>query len=227
MMGPRYEPAQRRPVAIREWATSRRVARWLAARQISPNLISIVGMVCGVGAGAVLVATSHTAGPAARVAWLGAAALLQLRLLANVFDGMVAVERERASPLGELYNEVPDRISDAAILIGLGYAAGGAVVLGYVAACVALLVAYVRAMGGLVGARQEFCGPMAKPHRMGVVTLVALYAGLTPAAWQPGVGGAAEWGVAAGGLIVIIVGGVWTTARRLRRTARALRESNS
>lgn len=227
MMGPRYEVTQRRPIAIREWAASRRVARWLAGHRISPNLISIAGMVCGVGAGAALVATSHTSGPAARVVWLGAAALVQLRLLANMFDGMVAVEREQASPLGELYNEVPDRISDAATLVGLGYAAGGAVVLGYVAACVALLVAYVRAMGGLTGARQEFCGPMAKPHRMGVVTLVALYGGLTPSAWQPGVGETAGWGVAVGGLIIIIVGGAWTTARRLRRTARALRERNS
>ena len=38
---------------------------------------------------------------------------------------MVAVASDRTSKLGELFNEVPDGLSDAATLVGLGYAAGG------------------------------------------------------------------------------------------------------
>src|SRR5207245_4613587 len=115
-----------------------------------------------------------------RVAWLAAALLIQLRLLANMLDGMVAIECRRASPVGELFNEVPDRISDVATLIGAGYAAGGDVTLGYLAACVALFTAYVRAMGKAAGANQEFGGPMAKQQRMFIVTVIAVYCAVVP-----------------------------------------------
>lgn len=36
-------------------------------------------------------------------------------MLANMLDGMVAIESGRASPLGELYNDAPDRIAEAAV----------------------------------------------------------------------------------------------------------------
>ena len=81
--------------------------------------------------------------------WLLAAGTVQLRLLANLMDGMVALASYEASPVGELYNEIPDRIEDVLILIGLGYAAGGAPTMGYGAAVLAVFVAYVRAMGGV------------------------------------------------------------------------------
>lgn len=215
---------QRRPLATRQRPAAKRVAAWLAAAKVSPNGISWFGLLCGIGAGAALAATSFGEGPAVRMAWIGAAALVQLRLAANMFDGMVAERLGRASPIGELYNEVPDRISDAATLIGLGYAAGGDVVLGFVAACVALFVAYARAFGAGAGAGQEFCGPMAKPHRMFTVTVFALYCGLAPAAWQPRIG-AEDWGPAALCLALIIIGGLWTAGRRLRRVAMTLREA--
>ena len=60
---------------------------------------------------------------------------------------MVAVGSGKASPLGEVYNEVPDRIADPLILIGAGFAAGGSPTLGYVAALLAVFVAYVRVLG--------------------------------------------------------------------------------
>jgi phosphatidylglycerophosphate synthase len=84
-----------------------------------------------------------------------AAVGVQLRLLANMFDGMVAIETGRTSAVGELYNEVPDRVSDTAVLVGAGYAAGGCPVLGYVAALLAVFIAYVRAQGRVAGASQE------------------------------------------------------------------------
>ena len=42
--------------------------------------------------------------------FLVAAVCVQLRLLANLLDGMVAVGSGQASRIGELYNEVPDRV---------------------------------------------------------------------------------------------------------------------
>lgn len=215
---------ERRPLATRERAASKRIAKALAATRVTPNAISIAGLLCGVAAGFALAATAPLDGLAQRLAWLGGAILVQLRLAANMFDGMVALETGRSSPLGELYNEVPDRVSDAATLIGLGYAAGGDPVAGYVAACVALFAAYVRAVGAGAGAGQQFCGPMAKPHRMFAVTVGAVYCAVAPAAWQPSVGDA-RWGVAAIVLAIVVAGGLLTAARRLVRIGRRLREA--
>jgi phosphatidylglycerophosphate synthase len=214
----------RRPLASREHAASKAVAHWLAVRGASPNAISLSGMIAGIAAGAALAATPWVPGAMmCRLCFAVAAALIQLRLLANMFDGMVAIETGRASPTGALYNEVPDRVSDAAMLIGAGYALGGQPALGYIAACLAVFLAYVRAQGKVAGAHQEFCGPMAKPQRAFVVTLLALYCAAAPAAWQTDLL-VSGWGAAAWALALVIVGGLWTAARRLRRIARRLRE---
>jgi phosphatidylglycerophosphate synthase len=193
-------------------------------------------MIAGMAAGTLFAATGHLAAHAAgslghldwdRAFFLLAACCIQLRLLANMLDGMVALRIGTGSPLGELYNEVPDRVSDACILIGAGYAAGGVPELGYLAACVALFVAYVRAQGKAAGAPQEFCGPMAKQQRMAVLTLAALWVGLTPRAWRPQLAALPGWGVTAAAQSVIILGGAATAVRRLRRIALALRKARS
>jgi phosphatidylglycerophosphate synthase len=215
-------PGERRPIAARNWRISQHVAHWLARRGIAPNTISVIGMLCGIGAGFALAATAWMPDEQ-RWFWLAAAALIQMRLLANMWDGMVAIESGRVSPVGELYNDVPDRISDVAGLIGAGYALGGCVALGYIAACVALGTAYVRVIGKAAGTPQEFCGPMAKQQRMAVLILVAVYHGLTPQAWQPHWGDT-SWGLPATALLVIIAGGALTILRRLHRIAGNLRK---
>lgn len=214
---------ERRPIASRDRAVSRRAAKWLAGTGITPNAISIAGMVFGCLAGGLLAATASFESWSLRAAWVAGAVFVQLRLLANMFDGMVAIERDVASAVGELYNEIPDRVSDVAILVGLGYAVGGEPVLGYVAAGVAIFVAYVRAMGVAAGASQAFTGPMAKPQRMFAVTVAAVYCGLTPASWQPEFGPDGR-SIAAFVLALVALGGLWTAARRIRRIARDLRE---
>jgi phosphatidylglycerophosphate synthase len=178
-------------------------------------------MLAAIAGGALLYATRDLDGWPARIAWIAAAALAQVRLMANMFDGMVAIESRRASHVGELYNEVPDRISDTAILVGMGYARGGHVVLGFTAALLAVFTAYVRAMGKVAGGPQEFCGPMAKPQRMFVVTFTALWCGLAPAAWQIA-SDAGGPGVPAYALALIVAGCVVTAARRLVRIGRSL-----
>ena len=49
--------------------------------------------------------------------WLGAAAGIQLRLGANMLDGLVAVEEGKGAPTGAHYNEAPDRVEDALLLV--------------------------------------------------------------------------------------------------------------
>ncbi len=214
MSDPDYQVADRRPIATRELAISQRVAGWLVAQGVSANAISVEGMVCGVLAGVALAATQFVPEPLRAWCWGLGAIFIQLRLLANMLDGMVAVRSGQASRVGELYNEIPDRISDAATLIGFGYAFGSNPVLGFVAACLAVFVAYVRSMGKVAGAHQEFCGPMAKPQRMAVATLAAILCAIFPQA--------IAYHLPAITLGVIIIGSVITAVRRLNRTSAAL-----
>jgi phosphatidylglycerophosphate synthase len=221
-----FEP-ERRPIASRDRAASKAIAHWLALRSVSPNVISLAGMIAGVGAGAALAATALVPGPVLnRLCFAAAAVLIQLRLLANMFDGMVAIETGSTSPVGALYNEVPDRVSDAAMFIGAGCGLGGQPWLGYLAACLAVFLAYLRAQGKVVGAPQEFCGPMAKPQRAFLMTVLAGYCALAPTAWQDELL-VSRWGIVAWVLMLVIVGELWTAGRRLRRIARHLREPSS
>ena len=150
----------------------------------------------------------------ARLLWACGAVLIQLRLLANVLDGMVAVGRGVASRVGELFNEVPDRISDTAVLAGVGHAVGEPA-LGWAAALFAMLTAYVRATGRAAGGPSDFRGPMAKQQRMALATALALFCAVTPAEWAHPAGAAVLWVIAAGSAV--------TAARRLAGIAGALR----
>src|SRR3954467_978674 len=152
------ETSGRRPLKTRDWPFFKNLATWLARSGATPNAISFMSIVFGCGAGALLAATSHVDGWVLRGCWLCAAACVQLRLIANLLDGMVAVEGRKGGPVGDLWNEAPDRVSDAAIFIGAGYAATSSPMLGLVAALVAVFVAYVRALGASVGAGQIFLG---------------------------------------------------------------------
>jgi phosphatidylglycerophosphate synthase len=140
-----------------------------------------------------------------------------------MLDGMVAIASSRTSKTGELYNEVPDRISDAAVFIGAGFAWGGNVTLGYIATILAIFTAYVRAAGKIAGAPNEFCGPMAKQHRMLVITLICLYAAITPWSWQMISVRDSRIGLVTLGLAAIVIGCVITVIRRVGRIAHALR----
>jgi phosphatidylglycerophosphate synthase len=218
------ESGDRRPIAARRLGVMQALAARLVRQGASANAISLAGMVAGLGAGLALAALWWLAplpDLARRLLWLLAALLVQLRLLANLLDGMVAIGRGIASPVGELYNEVPDRVSDSAVLIGLGAAAGGLWGLGLAAALAAMATAYIRAVGKAAGAGSDFSGPMAKQQRMALVTAVSVWGGLAPAAWAmpPLLAGLT---LPAWVLVAITLLATLTAARRLFRIAEAL-----
>lgn len=222
-----YQPTDRRPINSRQTNWARRIAQALADRNVSANAISVFGMVAAILAGIAFAMTDITDNQMiSRGLWLVGGLLCQVRLLCNLFDGMVAIAQAKASAKGELYNEVPDRVSDAAILIGLGFALGGTPFMGALAAMAAVFVAYVRAMGKTVGAANDFCGPMAKPQRMAIVTVLAAFMCFAPSQWRNGF--EAQWlggfmvGLVDVVLWVIVVGCVLTAVRRLVRTAKYL-----
>lgn len=230
------EPSGRRPLKTRDWPFFKNLAGWLARSGVTPNGISFASMVFGGLAGAAFATTPFLDGWPQRGCWLVAAAFIQLRLIANLLDGMVAVEGGKGGPTGDLWNEAPDRISDAAILIGAGYAAGSSPVLGLGAAVMAVFVAYARALGASVGAGQMFLGPMAKPHRMALMTatcgLLAIFPPSPVTLEMSAVDVAlhdAYYLVRYDSIIlrtalwVVIVGGAITAWRRLTRVATFLR----
>ena len=210
---PPKAPGARRPIKARDSAWAARVAAWLEARGVTPNAISLFSIACGGVAGAALLATNFVPSPIGRaVLFVAAIGGIQSRLLCNLFDGMVAVEGGRAGKAGEVFNDFPDRIADPLILIGAGFAAGGpwGVSLGWCAALLAVLTAYVRVLGRSLGTPTYFLGPMAKQHRMAVLSVACVFATFL-SFWnlhRPAILIA---------LIVINVGCVLTVARRTHR----------
>ncbi|MEP9389080.1 CDP-alcohol phosphatidyltransferase family protein [Mesorhizobium sp. KR9-304] len=158
-----HEETARRPIAARSSAWAIASSAWLARKGVSPNAISVTSMLFAALGGLLIFEGGHW------LAWLAAAACVQLRLACNLLDGMVAIEGGRKSSVGAIYNEFPDRIADTLFLVPLGYAAGMPW-LGWASALLAALTAYVRVFGGSLGLAQDFSGVMAKQRRMAALT---------------------------------------------------------
>jgi len=212
------EPTNRRQLKTRSRAWPSAIARQLSRKRITPNQVSVASIFFAALAGwALCNAGLLIAG--APIWWLlVAAASIQLRLLCNLLDGLLAIEGGLKSPTGDLYNEIPDRIADILILLGAGYAVRmypRGMEVGIAATILALLTAYVRLLGGSLGLKQDFSGPMAKQHRMFTLTVGCLAA-------------AVEYALRftlmslAIALAVIAIGSAFTFVRRTVRIARAL-----
>jgi phosphatidylglycerophosphate synthase len=198
----------RRPLKTRSSQWAQRVAGYLASTAISPNQISLLSVVFALAGASVLLADNGAG------SLVICAVCIQLRLACNMLDGMVALEGGKKSPLGTLYNEIPDRVADSLFIVAAGYCADWPP-LGWSGALLAALTAYIRVLGGSMGLAQDFRGPMAKPHRMAVLTVGCII----------GAGESAQWGsqyslLAA--VLVINIGSLITCATRIRALGRAL-----
>jgi len=226
----------RRPISQRSHGWAQWLSKTLVKSGLTPNFISFTSIIFAALAGACFYATSIATSAGDRVLLcIGAALFCQLRLLANMMDGMVAVEGGKGGPDGPIWNEVPDRFADIFVLVGAGYAVAATgmfdATLGWAAAVFAVMTAYAREVGKSAGAPADFSGPMAKPHRMFWMTVAALLTIFDP---QLGPGAAAilDWGYADSSgkgvfiaffLWLVLLGSILTT---LLRTNRALRFLN-
>ena len=212
----------RRPLKTRGRAWAKALARWLSMRAVTPNAISVFSLVPAAGAGACFLLLPHTTRPVQVVLLLLAAGSIQLRLLANMLDGLVAVEGGRKTPTGDLFNEVPDRVADVLILAPAGYALTWlgtlGITLGWLVTLLAILSAYVRVFGGSLGFQQSFIGPMAKQHRMALLTLTCLGSILEV------ITAGYQGRVLSVGLLLIGLGTALTIVRRLSLIGRQLHE---
>ena len=219
----------RRPLKSRDRDWARFLARRAAGAGLTPNAISVISILFATGSMVCFLIVPDMKSPVAIVlSWLGAAAGIQLRLVCNLLDGMVAVEGGKRSPVGGLYNEVPDRIADVLILVGAGYATSvepgvvklfGVLPLGWSCAVAAVWTAYIRSIGAELTGKHFFVGPMAKPHRMAMLTggcVMCLIASLIPG-WNAHL-------VMEVVLTLILAGSLFTCWRRLRLISAELKQ---
>lgn len=201
----------RRPLKVRETAWAKQTARLLSKKKITPNQISVVSVFFAAAAAACLMLLPYVSGAGKFLLPILAAVFIQCRLLCNLFDGMVAVEGGKTTPSGELFNDIPDRIADPLILIAAGYASmsgNGAETAGWLAGLLALFTAYLRVLSVSIGAPADFRGPMAKQHRMALMTVACLLTAGEGLFGQQG-------RILVLSLVLIVIGSVITAVRRI------------
>lgn len=164
---------KRRPIKSRDHKAAKSITNALIKLNASPNSISVFSIIFAIVGMISLMTMRHDVTILnIIVAIIG----IQGRLLCNLFDGMVAVDGGKSSLVGEIYNELPDRISDTMLILPLGYIAIGypyALELAWAGVFLALFTAYIRNFGTSLGLT-TFKGIMAKQKRMALLTIALI-----------------------------------------------------
>jgi len=208
---PDYHPTSRRPIAglFRRTATA---AVHLCVKQgVHPDTISYLSVVAAAGAGVCFYFSAR---------WpfllILAPILCVARLWFNMLDGMVALASGKASLRGEIVNELPDRVSDILIFVGVAYSNLDNTFIAYWAAIMAIMTAYIGTLGQAVTGKRRFEGLMSKQHRM----MLLVVGSWTAFFWRGMAGGLSvlDWT-----LIVLVVGCLQTIVVRLMKMLKDLR----
>ncbi len=208
----------RRPIAMRQTVWAQALASLLSKQGFTPNQVSLLSIAFSILGSGMLLLSSTVSADVKTLCLVSAALCIPLRLVCNMIDGMIAVEYDLQSKTGALFNEIPDRLSDSVFLICAGYAAQTGqlgIALGWAAALLAALTAYIRVLGGSQGLAQDFCGPMAKQQRMAVLALCCLFAAVEVSVNY-------KFHALLLGLALIAVGSLFTCVRRTTNLAKAL-----
>ena len=214
-----YEPTSRRPIAAVFRQTGDAAARFCVRHGIHPDAISYLSIVA-----ALIAAICFWKSGASRWLLIIAPLFCYLRLWFNMLDGLVDLIGQvprllgKASRRGEILNDLPDRISDIVIFVGVAHSGLMNPLIGYWAAILAVLTAYVGLFGQALGVQRQFGGIMSKPWRM-----VALHGGAWLTFFLPPPSPATltifDWTC-----LVIIAGCVETIVVRLKRITAALQD---
>ena len=211
----------RRPLKSRDTSWAKGAAALLARGGASPDAVSACAVLFALVGGAAFAGSGITGGWTRAALLVLAGACVQLRLICNLLDGLVAVEHGKGGPHGPIWNELPDRVADALFLVGAGYGAalagvGWGEAAGWLAAVAAVLTAYIRELGRGLDLPADFSGPGAKPQRMALLTGAAVIAAAEPFwGWR---GQSLAIGLALIALLALI-----TAARRTLHLAAGLR----
>ena len=209
---PDYAPTSRRPIAAAFRRTADGATRFCVRHEIHPDAVSYLSILAAIVAAICFWKSGE-------IRWLLVVAPLfcYLRLWFNMLDGMVAVAAGKASRRGEILNDLPDRVSDVIIFVGVAHSGLMNPIFGYWAAIAALLTAYVGLFGQALGVQREFGGIMSKPWRMVTLHIGAWleflsyrsFGGFTILDWT---------------CFIVIAGCVQTIVVRLKRITAALQD---
>ncbi len=215
-----YQSTNRRPIARTFCATAHGAVRLCLRWDIHPDAISYLSIVA-----AAIAAGCFWRSQVYPVLLVVGPLFCYLRLWLNMLDGMVALESGKASLRGEILNDLPDRVSDILILVGVAHSGLAHPFTGYWAAIAALLTAYVGTLGQAVGVQREFSGLMSKPWRM-LVLHVGAWVTLGFLWWGDGRLRFGAWTILDWTNLIIVIGCVQTIWLRLRRILRSLAEGS-
>jgi CDP-diacylglycerol--glycerol-3-phosphate 3-phosphatidyltransferase len=118
----------------------------LAKAHVTPNAVTLVGVLGAAGAAVLLARGQFLAGG---IVVLAAGAM-------DLLDGALARATGRVTPFGAVFDAVMDRVSEAAVLFGILYYyvdrnAGQEALLAFAAIVGSMLVSYVKARGEVLG----------------------------------------------------------------------------
>ena len=111
-----YEPTSRRPIAAVFRQTANAATRFCVRHGIHPDAISYLSIVA-----ALIAAICFWKSGERRWLLIIAPLFCYLRLWFNMLDGLVAFGAGKASRRGEILNDLPDRISDIVIFVGVAH----------------------------------------------------------------------------------------------------------
>jgi CDP-diacylglycerol---glycerol-3-phosphate 3-phosphatidyltransferase len=155
---------------LQEWGRTqaRRVAQWLRWTGLTPNMLTVIGLLLNVGVAVVL----------ARGELLWGGVLVLAAGLFDLLDGAMARVTDRVTTFGSFFDSTLDRYSEVVVYFGLLYYVLGSgdprpgAELIYLTICGSILVSYARARAEGLGYKLQV-GLLARPER-----IIILAAGL-------------------------------------------------
>jgi CDP-diacylglycerol--glycerol-3-phosphate 3-phosphatidyltransferase len=183
MIHPQESETERRRGTLTDWVRARArlvldpVARFLGRLGIHPNILTIVGFLLQTGIG-----TLFALG---RIRWGGV--LLLVIGPVDALDGAVARAVGKESAFGAFLDSTLDRLSDAALILGLTWhllrcAAWLEVALLLVALVAALMVSYTRARAESLGLSCKV-GLLTRMERISLIAVLSALGLITALAW--------------------------------------------
>ncbi len=202
MFGPAFQERARR--------IAERIVRPLAALGLTPNMVTVIGLLLNTLAAAILASGQLR---------LGGVALLIAGLF-DMVDGALARVRDQKTTFGAFFDSTIDRYSEGLTLLGvIVYALrqppsithDWEIALAYLAALGSLMVSYARARAEGLGLSLK-TGLMARPERVLLLAGGLLIGGASWLVWT---------------LLLLAVTSVFTSAQRIADVARMLRRERA
>jgi len=143
---------------------------------IAADLLTAVGLLISL-ATAVVIASGHLVWGVVGVILAG---------LADLLDGTVARKTGQASPRGSFFDSVADRVSDAALLIGVGWYLGRdsahLPMLAFAVAALSMVISYERAKAESLGLQAKG-GLMERAERFVLLSIALAFDIIVPVLW--------------------------------------------